>query len=182
MLEGNVSWICLQNFKSTSRKMAETWHKTCKKQALFTSFRDFTVIFRILFSDRFWCFKKGFRIIFSRSLRKSDLKTCIAALYPDFFYLFYLVTWDDLDLYYGHKAQEMIPTDVSDTIHAVSLALFALKIEILLADVAKPENSKILILTSPVTSSVSSGSNFLLVRVVHVQHYRMAFEIWKSVQ
>ena len=43
------------------------------------------------------------------------------------FDLFHLVTWDDLDLHYGHKAQEMILTDVSDTIHADSLALFALK-------------------------------------------------------
>ena len=75
------------------------------------------------------------------------------------FDLFHLVTWDDLDLYCGHKAQEMILTDVSDTIHADSLALFALNIEILLADVAKPEKSKILTLTWPVTSSVTSGSN-----------------------
>ena len=54
------------------------------------------------------------------------------------------MTWDDLDLYYGHKAQEMILTDVRDTIHADSLALFALNIEILLADVTqarKVENS-----------------------------------------
>ena len=34
------------------------------------------------------------------------------------------MTWDDLDLYYGHKAQEMILADVSDTIHADSLANF----------------------------------------------------------
>ena len=47
-------------------------------------------------------------------------------------------------MYYGHKAHEMILTDVSDTIHADSLALFALSIEILLADVTKPEKSKIL--------------------------------------
>ena len=58
------------------------------------------------------------------------------------FYLFHLVTWDDLDLHYCHKAQEMILTDVSDTIHADSLALFALNIEILLAVVTKPEKSK----------------------------------------
>ena len=76
------------------------------------------------------------------------------------FDLFHLVTWDDLDLYYGHKAQEMILTDVSDTIHADSLALFALNIEVLLADVTKPEKSKILTLTWSVTSSVTSGSNF----------------------
>ena len=72
------------------------------------------------------------------------------------FDLFHLVTWDDLDLYYGHKAQEMILTDVSDTIHADSLASFALNIE--KAHVTKPEKSKILTLTWPVTSS--SGSNF----------------------
>ena len=50
-------------------------------------------------------------------------------------------------------------TDVSDTIHADSLALFALNIDILLADVTKPEKSKMLTLTWPVTSSVTSGSN-----------------------
>ena len=31
---------------------------------------------------------------------------------------FYLVTWHDLDLYYGRKAQQMILTNVRDTIHA----------------------------------------------------------------
>ena len=41
----------------------------------------------------------------------------------------------------------MIRTDVSDTIHAYSLFLFALNIEILLADVTKPEKSKTLTLT-----------------------------------
>ena len=64
MLEGNGWWICAQNFKSISSKMAEIWHKACQKQALFTSFRDFAVILRILFFDRFWCFKKCFRVIF----------------------------------------------------------------------------------------------------------------------
>ena len=38
-------------------------------------------------------------------------------------------------------------TDVSDTIHADSLTLLGLNIEILLADITKPENSKILTLT-----------------------------------
>ena len=63
------------------------------------------------------------------------------------FDLFHPVTSDDLDLYYGHKAQEMILTVVSDNIHADSLALFALNIEILLVGVTKPEKSKILTLT-----------------------------------
>ena len=41
----------------------------------------------------------------------------------------------------------MIFTDVSDIIHADSLALFALNIDISLADVTKPEKSKILTLS-----------------------------------
>ena len=53
MLEGNGWWICAQNFKSISSKMAEIWHKTCQKQALFTSFRDFTVISEFCFLTDF---------------------------------------------------------------------------------------------------------------------------------
>ena len=41
----------------------------------------------------------------------------------------------------------MVLTDVGETIHADSLALFALNIEILLANVTKPEKSNILTLT-----------------------------------
>ena len=41
----------------------------------------------------------------------------------------------------------MILTNVTDTIHVNSLALFELNIEILLADVTKPEKSRILTLT-----------------------------------
>ena len=99
------------------------------------------------------------------------------------FDLFHLVTWDDLDLYYGDKAQEMILTDVSDTIHADSLALFALNIGILLADVTKPrkvENSDFDLTLW--RHQWPPGQIFDLVRVVHEQGYRVAFEIWKSVQ
>ena len=41
----------------------------------------------------------------------------------------------------------MLLTNVSDTIHADSMALFALNIEIFLADVTKPEMSNIFTLT-----------------------------------
>ena len=142
--------------------MAEMWHKTCQKQALFTSFRDFTVIFVILFSDRFWRFIKCFRAIFRILCENWPKNMYRSSKSRNFLFdLFYLLTWDDLDLYYVYKAQKMILTDVSDTIHADSLALFALDIESLLADVTKPEKSKILTLTWPVTSSVTSRSIFL---------------------
>ena len=53
MLEGKGWWICAQHVKSISSKMAAIWHKTCQKQALFTSFQDLTVIFRIFFFTDF---------------------------------------------------------------------------------------------------------------------------------
>ena len=69
-----------------------------------------------------------------------------------------MMIWDDLDPYYGHKEQEMIFTNVRDTIHADSLALFELDIQILLANVTKPEKSNILSLNWPVTSLVTQRS------------------------
>ena len=57
--------------------------KHVKKQELFTQFRDFTVILQIVFLTDFDP-SKGVLMAFSRSSRKSDIKPCIAALYPDF--------------------------------------------------------------------------------------------------
>ena len=54
--------------------------------------------------------------------------------------------------------QEMILTNVRDTNHADSLALFELNIDILFADVTKPEKSNIPTLTGPVTSLVIQRS------------------------
>ena len=53
--------------------------------------RDFP---NFIFLADFDASKSVFRVIFSRSLLKSDLKTCIAALNHEFFLLdlFYLVT------------------------------------------------------------------------------------------
>ena len=138
MLEG--WWISLQNFKSTSSKMAEIRHKTCQNQALLTLFRDFITIFRILFFTDFDASKSVLGSFFALFAKIWPRNMSRSRTNPDFFYLFYLVTWDDLDLYYGHKAQEIILTNVRDTIQAHLLALFELNIEILLADVTKPEN------------------------------------------
>ena len=96
MLDGSGWWICVQNFKSISSKMAELWHKTCWKQPNLPIFAIFI----------FWPilkFQKVFLGHFSCSLRKVDLTTCISVPYHDFFWgvdLFYRITWDDLDLYY----------------------------------------------------------------------------------
>ena len=134
--------------------MAEVCHKTCQKQALFTSFLDFTAIF--LFFLPILTFQKvleSFFAFFAKILPKNMYQSSKSRTL--LFDLFHLVTRDDLDLYYGHKAHEMILTNVRDTIHANSLALFELNIEILLADVTKPEKSNILTLTWPVTSLVT---------------------------
>ena len=62
--------------------------------------------------------------------------------------------------YYGHEAPEMVLTNAGDTIHAEPLALFALIVNILLANLIKPEHSNISTLTWLVTSSIISMSNF----------------------
>ena len=74
---------------------------------------------------------------------------------------FYLVTWDDLDLYYGHQStgNDTYRCQWHYPCRFIGF-LFALNIEILLVDVTKPEKSKILTLTWPLTSSVTSRSNF----------------------
>ena len=58
------------------------------------------------------------------------------------------------------KHRKMVLTNVRNTIHADSLAFFALNIDILRTDVTKSEKSNIPTLTWPVTSSMSSRSNF----------------------
>ena len=98
------------------------------------------------------------------------------------FDLSYLVIWDDLDLYYGHKAQEMLLTNVSDTTHADSLALFALNIEITITrDVTKPEMSNILTLTWPVTSLVTPRSLKFIFPRQFFQCFQMPLEFLESV-
>ena len=133
--------------------------------------RHFHVISRLhrdfpIFFNRSWRFNKRFRVIFFVFFAKIWPKTCITTLTPDFVCdLFYLVTWDVFDLSVTwdvfDKAHKMVLTDVRgiDTINANSLALFELKnVEILLADVTKPEKSNILTLTWPVTSLVTVGN------------------------
>ena len=55
--------------------------------------------------------------------------------------------FNDLDLYQCHKTLALILTNVRYAIHADSLTLFALNIDILLSKLIKPEKTKILTLT-----------------------------------
>ena len=92
--------------------------KHVKNKHFSRHFLDFTVIYRTLFFTDFDASKNvlGSFVAFSAKIWP---KTCTAAPNPDFLGRpFYLVTWDGLDLHYGHKAQEMIITNVSETIHA----------------------------------------------------------------
>ena len=71
----------------------------------------------------------------------------------------------------------MMLTNVSDTIHVDSLALFELDIEIVSTDVTKPEKSNILTFTWPVTSLVTPRSfKFVLLRQFF-QGFQMPLEI-----
>ena len=92
------------------------------------------------------------------------------------------MTWDDLDLYYDHKAQEMMLTNVRDTVHADSLSLFEFNIEIPLADVTKPEKSIIFTLTWPVTSLVTPRSLEFGFLQQFFQGFQMPLELLESVQ
>ena len=182
MLEGNGKWISVQNSKLISSQMAEIWRKISQKQALFTSFWDFTVIFRILFLNRFWRFKSVLGPFFTFFAKMWPKNMYHSSKSRFFFTFFTLVTWDDLDLYYDHKEQEMILTNVRDTIHANSLALFELNVEILLADITKPEKSNILTLTWPVASLVTPRSLKFVSPSQFFQDFQMPLEFLESVQ
>ena len=128
------------------------------KTGTFTSFRDFTVIFRILFFDRFWCFRRCFTVIFSRSMRKSDLKTCIVSSKSRIFFAWpflpgdltwpwpLLWSWSTVNDTYKCQRHWSMP---------ISWLCLCLASQSLLADVTKPEMSNILTLTWPVTALVT---------------------------
>ena len=71
---------------------------------------------------------------------------------------------------------------ISDTIHADSLTLFELNIEMLLADVTKPEKLNILTLTWPVTSLVTPRSLKFVFPPQFFQGFQMPFEFLEWVQ
>ena len=83
------------------------------------------------------------------------------------------MTWDDLDLYYGHKAQELILTHISNTTHADSLGLFALNINIVLANVTKPKIRTFWLWPDLWRHQWPLGHISHHVWKVHVQGYRM---------
>ena len=147
------------NIKSISSKMAEIWHKTCQKTGTFHLISGLVVIFRIWFFDRFWRLKTCFRGFFAFVAKvwpKNMYRSSNFFVWPGV----YLVTWDDLDLYYGHKAQEMIQMSVtlSMPIHWLCLRLTS---KFYSPMSPSQKSRKKITLTRPVTSSVTSRSNFL---------------------
>ena len=76
----------------------------------------------------------------------------------------------------------MMLTNVRNTIHADSSALFELNIAILPADVTKPEKSNILTLTWPVTSLVTPRSIKFVFPPQFLQGFQMPLEFLQSVQ
>ena len=90
------------------------------------SIPEFTAIFLISFFDQFWSFKKRFKgsyfAYFAKIWPKNMHRSSTSRFFG--FTVFFLVTWDDLDLWYDHKAQEIEVTNVRDTIHADSFIAF----------------------------------------------------------
>ena len=131
MLNNYLWWTSVQNLTSISSKMTELERFTCWKQALFTSFLQFSIgNFLFLNFCSILIIQKVYWGHFSCSMRKSDLKTCIAtSMTQNFLFdLFDLVTSDDLD----RKSLRMVHRSVLDNIHAnwlrlrLTLSIFAL--------------------------------------------------------
>ena len=78
------------------QKMTEVWHKTCQKQALFTSFRDYCDFLNFIF-DRFWRFKKYLRVIFA-FLAKIWTKNMYRSSKSRFFCLTFYTWWPEMTL------------------------------------------------------------------------------------
>ena len=73
MLDGNGWWICVQNFKSISSKMAELWHKTCWKQPNLPIFAIFIFWPILIFQKSVF---RSFVVFFAKSWPKNMY--CIA--------------------------------------------------------------------------------------------------------
>ena len=183
MLESNVSWICVKNVKSISSKMTEIWHKSCQKQALFTSFRDFTVIFRFFWTDfdasksvlgSFFAF---FAKIWPKNMYRSSKSRnfCVWPFSPGDLRWPWPVLWSQSTGNDTYRCQWHCPCRSIGFVCALHRNFTrrchqARKVEFFLLwpDLWRHQ--------------WPLGQIFDLVRVVHVQGYRMAFEIWKSVQ
>ena len=97
MLDGNGWWVCVQNFKSISSKMAELWHKICRKTAKFPHYRYFYFLTDFDFSKSvFW----SFFVFLAKTWPKNIYCSAISRFFLEDVDLFYRMTWDDLDLYY----------------------------------------------------------------------------------
>ena len=118
--------------------------ETCQIRTLL-SFRNFSAILRnLLLTNQLLTNKKCQYCHFYAFCAKIWPKNMCSRSKSRFLFVwpFYMVTWDDLDLYYGHNSRSTVNDTyiyVSDTIHADSL-FFTLNIEIVLADVTKPKN------------------------------------------
>ena len=121
---------------------------------------------------------------FLRSLRKYDLKTCIAALNHDFFCLTFFTRWSEMTLTLimvtkHRKWYLQMSVTLSMPIHWLCLRLTS---KFYSPMSPSPKSRKFWLWPDLWRHQWPPGQIFDLVRVFHVQGYRMAFEIWKSVQ
>ena len=128
--------------------------------------------------------QKVFKGHFSRFLRKSDLKTCIAALNHEIFLFDLFTWWPEMTLTCimvtkHRKWYLQMSVTLSMPIHWLCLRLTS---KFYSPMSPSPKSRKFWLLPDLWRHQWPPGQMFDLVRVFHVQGYRMAFEIWKSVQ
>ena len=128
--------------------------------------------------------QKVFKGHFSRYLRKSDLKTCITAQNHEKNCLTFFTWWPEMTLTCimvtkHRKWYLQMSVTLSMPIHWFCLRLTS---KFYSPMSPSPKSRKFWLWPDLWRHQWPPGQFFYLVRVVHVQGYRMAFEIWKSVQ
>ena len=161
MYVGNEWWIgtyyeCVENFKSTSSKLIGIWHGTLKNSHFsrhFGTLAWFSDCF-----DRFWCFKMCYGH-FSRTLERSGLKPCRYCIPISHFWLpicfTFMTWWPEMTLTSIRIPQHWylyLGTNVRYIVTGRDLlTLFALKIDLLVSKLIRPEKTRTITFKWPVT-------------------------------
>ena len=159
--------------------------KHVKNRHFSRHFRTLPWFSEVCFLTDFDASKSVLGSFFSRSLRKSDPKTCIAALNHEKKHcLTFFTWWPEMTLTCimvskHRKIYLQMSVTLSMPIHWLYLRLTS---KFYSPMSPSPKSRKFWLWPDLWRHQWPPGQIFDLIREVHVQGYRMAFEIWKSVQ